>query len=1041
MEQLSRREVLKLGVLASTIAVAPKWVEASTDRNIALNRAAWASSSADFINTGHMSTDGLATTKWQSSDADLQWIYVDLGASCKVSSIVLRWGVVPAVSYKVQVSTDNGPSPETGLVENWSEVHQKLDGKGGVENISIPETSARFVRLLLNGKAKAGGYELTSFEVYGSGGVQAVPVPLQAPESDGTLRLSGGWRLINQAAIPDKAAAVSTCGYDDSAWLIATVPGTILTSYLNLGAVPDPFYGDNLSQISDFFAHTNWWYRNELDVPAGYAGKRVWLNFDGINYRAYVYVNGKSAGSMDGAFIRGKFDVTELVNPGKKNCVAVLIIPVPKPDKIMPKKLSGYDWPVEFPKNEPTILAADSWDWLPTIRDRDSGIWNHVYFSTSGDATVENPFASTHFPEPGNLKRADVTIKVDVKNHTAKPVKGDLRVRLGSVELVHPVSLDAEETKTITLDKSAYPKLSLTDPKLWWPNGHGEQNLYDLTIEFRSGGKVQDTSNSRIGIREYGYTPALHTVWKPSEIQNGVNGPDQPKAHAKEPLSISCNGKRILIRGVNWGMDEGLLRCDREGFMKRVGMEKDMNFNLIRDWAGNLDKPEFYDVCDELGIMVWEEFGIANGLMPDDPIMWLKNARDRFFRRRNRTCVALWCTCNESTPEDPMLTEMPRLAEQLDGTRIFLHLSTQIPPTDGDGPYESKPASFYFNDFARGFRPELGSPTIPSVESMRRLMPHNRLWPVNEMWALHDWWLGTGWDSGSGLCGATMKAIASYGEPTGIEDFCRKAQMVNTEVFKAIYEAWNDRMWDDCTGVMIWMSNPAWTSLTWNTYDYFMDATGCYFACKKACEPIHIQWNVVTNKVKAINNTSNPLKGLNAEATIYNLDGSVVHTKSAHSDCGANSNCECLTLFASDDKVDALSNVHFIHLTLKDASGALLSTNFYWRGKKEWKYEEMQSIKQVALTAKAGEVNNAKLAVDLENSTGNIALAARLKIVDLESGNLAAPVLYSDNYISLVPQESRRVEIDLKFIPKGRKMKLYLEGWNIAPAELANINL
>jgi hypothetical protein len=509
--------------------------------------------------------------------------------------------------------------------------------------------------------------------------------------------------------------------------------------------------------------------------------------------------------------------------------------------------------------------------------------------------------------------------------------------------------------------------------------------------------------------------------------------------HAKVPLSIACNGKRIFVRGVNWGMDEGMLRCDREGFECRVGMEKDMNFNLIRDWAGNLDKPEFFEVCDELGIMVWEEFGIANGLMPDDPVMWLRNARDRILRRRNHACIAVWCSANETAPEDPLLTEMPRLADELDGTRLFLQWSTQIPPTDGDGPYETKPASFYFNDFAHGFRPELGSPTIPVVETMRRMMPYNKLWPVNEMWGLHDWWLGTGWDSGMGLCGATMKAIAAYGAPVSIEDFCRKAQMVNTEVFKAIYEAWNDRMWNDCTGVMIWMSNPAWPSLTWNTYDYYKEPTAAYFACRKACEPIHIQWNTVTNKVNAINSSSNALKGLLAEAAIYNLDGRLVETNSAQVHCPANNTQECLQLFdEGQGKTDVLSNVHFIHLTLKDSFGEVLSTNFYWRSKQRWGYEELQSMSPVTLTATVGELKDRKVIVDLANPSEFVALAMRLKVVDVETGLLAAPVFYSDNYIALVPKESRRVEIDLRAIRLSHTLKLLLEGWNVTPAELGS---
>src|ERR1017187_1347267 len=213
-------------------------------------------------------------------------------------------------------------------------------------------------------------------------------------------------------------------------------------------------------QISDFFAHTNWWYRNELEVPSSYAGKRVWLNFDGINYRAYVFVNGKSAGNIDGAFIRGRFDVTELVVAGKKNCIAVLIMPVPKPDKVLGKSLrGGYIYPVDFPRNEPTILAAGSWDWLPTIRDRDTGIWNHVTLTTTSDVTIEGSFASTHFPEAQNLNRADIILKLELKNHSSKTCKGELKVRLGEIEFTYTMALDGGEKKALKLDKKTSPKL------------------------------------------------------------------------------------------------------------------------------------------------------------------------------------------------------------------------------------------------------------------------------------------------------------------------------------------------------------------------------------------------------------------------------------------------------------------------------------------------------------------------------------------------------------------------------------------------------
>jgi hypothetical protein len=288
------------------------------------------------------------------------------------------------------------------------------------------------------------------------------------------------------------------------------------------------------------------------------------------------------------------------------------------------------------------------------------------------------------------------------------------------------------------------------------------------------------------------------------------------------------------------------------------------------------------------------------------------------------------------------------------------------------------------------------------------------------------------------LCGPTQTAIAAYGAPEGIEDFCRKAQMVNMEVYKAIYEAWNDRMWNDCTGVMIWMSNPAWPSLTWNTYDYYMEPTAAYFACRKACEPIHIQWNIVTNHIKVVNSTLNELRGLNAEAVLYNLDGSLVQTKTAQLNCPANSVQDCLQLFVpGETEVDRLSNVHFIKLALKDNAGKLLSSNFYWRSKAEWKYEELKGMAEVQINGTVDELKAGNVAVNLENRTSSMALMVRLKLVDISTGLLLAPVSYSDNYFSMAPHETRQVDIRLNGSQVNHAIALRVEGWNITPSELS----
>jgi hypothetical protein len=1012
--------------------------------NLALNRAAYASSAADFINTGHMATDGQMTTQWSSKDADAQWIYVDLGDLCEVRKVVLRWGKNYAKAYKVQVSSDRGPSPATGFVETWSDVYGTSSGMGEVEEIPLTPGKARYVRLLCSERAMPEGYSLGGFEVYGTGGPRVRPTPIPPPREDGTLELSGGWKLVNPSFISDDAAKVSTCGYDDAQWLVATVPGTVLTTYLNLGAIPDPFYGDHQFQVSEWFAHSEWWYRNEFEVPASYRSKRVWLNLEGINYKADIHVNGSLVGKMAGAFIRGRFDITDKVRVGKKNCLAVLIYPVTNPCNVTVRRLGEYTFPEEFTRNAPTFVESAGWDWLPTIPDRNIGIWNRVTLSTSGDVTIIDPFLITDLPLLPDLSRADLTLKVELQNHSDQRRAGVLRVSLGEVRFAHPLAIAGGETKNLSLDKSTHAELSLHQPRLWWPNGYGEQNLYDLTLRVElEGGGISDVKNTKVGIRKLTYNQDFLVDGDVSKvtIQDGSKAPSVP---SKNPLIISCNGQRIMLKGADWGMDEGMLRCDQEGYENRLRMEKDMNFNLIRNCLGNVAKQEFYELCDRYGVLIWEEFGVNHDSMPYDIELWLTNARDRVRAKRNHACVALWCTANEGFTQEPLRREVPKLVDALDGTRLFIQSSTQHPPTDGDGPYETHPPVFYFSELAHGFRPELGSPTIPPIESMRRMMPHNQLWPIGAAWAIHDWWSGSGWTGGDGLCGPTEKAVAVYGSPSGIEDFCRKAQMVNMEVFKAIYEAWNDKLWDNCTGVMIWMSNPCWPSLTWNTYDYYLEPTAAYFGIKKACEPIHIQWSMSSNNVKVVNCTLKDLKGLSAEAHVYNLDGSLHLKKSLALDCPSNSVHQCFNLFEDDDpKSPSLSDVHFIRLELKDAGGHLLSNNFYWRAKEVWKYQDLSAMGKVKVSGtvkKAQDGDTCKLTVNVGNANKAVALMTRLKLEDPGSGLLVAPIMYSENYFSLTPGEARLITIDFRAQKVlGREVKVMVEGWNVTPLELARV--
>jgi hypothetical protein len=1017
---------------------------ADAPRNLALNRAAYASSSANFIDTAHMATDAHASTRWQSRGGGPQWIYVDLGADCTVTRVVLRWESACASRYKIQVSRDPGPSPVTGRVENWTDLFTTAEGRGGVESIPLPPRRARYVRLWCDEPGAARGISLSEFEVYGSGGPRPTPRPLPPPAGDGTWDLCGGWKLQSETFAGGSPASIATCGYDDRAWLPATVPGTVLTSYLNLGAIPDPFYGDQQFQVSDWFCRCNWWYRTEIELPESYRGQRVWLNFDGINHHAEILVNGSPVGNMAGAFLRSRFDVTGQLAVGRRNCIAVRICPMPRTLEPVTKSLDALHIPMGFCRNEPTFAESAGWDWMPTIRDRNIGIWGRVFLSTSRDVTIADTFVITDLPLLPDASRADLTVKATLHNHSQRRQSGLLRGAIGDAAFQQRVTLAAGQTLAVSLDKSTQPALCLRNPKLWWPNGYGPQNLYDFALRFEGeDGRTSDVKTAQIGIRKLSYG----------------RGPW---------LTILCNGRKIFLKGANWGMDEGMMRCDRRRCDARLRLEQGMNFNLLRSCLGNVVSEDFFELCDRYGLMVWEEFGLNGEVMPDDVATWLENARNRLLVRRNHACVAIWCTANEGFhggPREPIKSAMPAMVRELDPTRYYLHDSTNTPPSGADGPYSTHDPVYYFHlrpelgsrivldecgnlglsGFAHGFRPELGSPTFPTLEGIRRMMPGERLWPPNSTWATHDW-INAGRRN---LCGPTETAVAAYGPPTGIADFCRKAQMVNMEVLKAIFESWNDRMFNDCTGVMIWMSNPCWPSLIFNTYDYYLEPTAAYFACKKACEPLHVQWNIDSGEVKVVNAGLEDLHGLTVEARVFNMDGSRYLTRTAALDCPANRARRCFALFpagkpapatpaAAPEDLRGLSNVHFIKLQLKDRDGRLLSDNFYWRGKSLWNYQDLAAMRPVAVqgsvsTRPSGQ--SCTMRVALRNPGPGVALMIRLKLIDTRTGLLVTPVTYSDNYLSLVPGQSQEVTIQFpaESVPDA-DAALFVEGWNVAAA-------
>jgi len=309
---------------------------------------------------------------------------------------------------------------------------------------------------------------------------------------------------------------------------------------------------------------------------------------------------------------------------------------------------------------------------------------------------------------------------------------------------------------------------------------------------------------------------------------------------------------------------------------------------------------------------------------------------------------------------------------------------------------------------------------------MRAMMPAEYLWPINDMWAIHNY-------QSPRMPLYTKRIEQRYGAPASIEDYCRKAQMVNMESAKAMYECLQA---NQGSGILIWMTQSAWPSLICQLYDYYFEPTAAYFGAKKGCEPLHILWDSNINIIKAANNTVSDQADLTAEAWVYDLEGKEVWHKSTQLNLLATSVKDCFAL----ERPIAQSPVFFVKLKLRRGD-QILSDNFYWSSGKGGSCADLEKLPRLALpttVAKSGDKWTDRLAVKVTNPSQGVALMIRLKVIRAGSGERVLPILYEDNYFSLLSGESRTVSVEFAVANlAGELPKLAVEGWNILPKEIS----
>ena len=940
---------------------------------------------------------------WNSASAKEEWVYVDLGGKSRIDKAKLYWANENYASkYSIQISED---------AKTWRTVLTEENGEGGVEEKVFEACDAVYVRLLCQAGVGA-CYALSELEIYGTNDVRYTLPAMPAAEADGTQYLTGGnWRVQRASEVDAAGEQLAADGYDDSTWLPATVPGTVLTSYRNAGAIPDPNVADQQLQISDSFFTTNFWYRNTFVIPASKRGERTWLNFDSINWKADVYFNGEALGSIEGAFIRGKFDVTELVNYGGENDLAVYIHmnDTPGTVTVQTKDDAGPNGGILGADN-PTIHASIGWDWVPTIRGRNVGIYGDVFLSYTQEVQLLDPWIVTELDvENRDFSKAKLTVKSALSNPSDQAVT---TVVSGAVDPSglsfesEPVTLAAGETKEVTL-----AVLEMKNPTLWWPNTYGDQFLYTAKLTAKVDGAVSDEKRFRFGVRQFTY-------------------------QTTSPMTIYCNGTRIVCRGGNWGMDDSNLAATPEDYDIKIRLHAEANLTMIRNWVGMTNHRAFYEACDKYGVLVWDDFWLANpgdGPNPDDEDMFMANAADKVRRNRYHAALALYCGRNEGDPPATINDGLAALTESADGTRHYIPHSASG-TVSGFGPYGVQSPKWYFMNTPKTLHSERGMPNIPSYESLLEMLTEKYAWPINPVWGLHD------------FCGkSAMQADnfesvmkTCYGEYNSLSEFARIAQMVNYENHKAMFEAvYTNRG----NGMLMWMSQSAWPSMVWQTYDYYYDTNAGYFAIKKANQPVNAIWNAANDQVVLNNATPDAQESLTVKLAVFDLNGRTIHQDEATISVEPDT---ATALMSVPDLKDA-TDIRFIQTRVLDKNGRQIADDFYWTNETTYQnYQALNNMEKVALTTSyrplASEDSACRYEVTIRNESDTPALMIRLKTNEAKNGDRVLPVYYEDNYFSLMPGERKTVTLEFaeKYL-SGGETALSVEGWNIEKAAITDI--
>lgn len=797
----------------------------------------------------------------------------------------------------------------------------------------------------------------------------------------------------------------------------ATVPSTVMGVLTTNGEYANILEGMDYQKIDKSRFDAPWWFRKSFQLSSGDLSGHVFLQLDGISYRANIILNGHcvaDSAKVFGTYRRFCFDVTDIAQ--ENNLLEIQVF--------------------RAKKGEPN---AGYVDWNPRPADESMGIIRPVTIITTEQVGIQNLSVSSRV-NSNTLKEAWLEVNATVTNFSNKKISGLLQGKSEGIDFSYPITLAVGETKDITLSSKDMPALHVRNPRLWWVRNMGKANLYHLNLRFISNGKCEASANTLFGIREIG---SYYT-------SNGDRG-------------FTLNGRRVLIRGGGW-TDDIFMRDTPDSYWQQLNYVCDMNLNAIRMeniWGNSQD---VFNMCDSLGIMVlpgwschweWEEYlgtpcdELYGGMTSKKDISLLTEYfKDQILWLRSHPSIICWFVGSDKLPAPTIENNYRMLLEDIDPSRPYItsakKLESTISGTAGmkmNGPYDYvSPAYWYSREApggAYGFNTETGiGAQLPQKESLVRMLGKN-IWPISKVWDYHC----TASESSMGKLDKLQDVIKQrYGQANDLNDFTKKAELANYESTKAMFESFRVRR-PNATGVIQWMLNSARPSLYWQLYDHYLVPNSSYYSVKDGNQPIQLIYDYGKNKIMLTNETLES-SAVTAEMACYNLEGSKVVDTVKNVTTEADNIQEIFT-------VPQFKGNMFLFLKLTDKQGRIFH-NYYvlssemdkydW-DKSDWittpiseyaDYKALEDMKTSNVKASLqhetkGDVD--ELHITLENNSDVVSFFLRMVLKD-KQGQIVVPAYYSDNFVSIPPKGNVEITCEVPHNQFSKVKQLLVEGWN-----------